>query len=215
MTDSLDHLIDQLASEGAKKPLPHPVKQVAGWMFGIVLYLAVVTAVSGLRGDWAQKFTEPLYLVELMLLLTIGVSAAMAALCLARPDAHQIPWIRFVPLGLLVPWGIIAFGNVDMMNASILASGMKVSGFDCAVHLTVLSLLPALALFALLRKGAATRFFWAAGMACLSATSVVYLSMRILEQTDNPWHLLLWHALPAALLSLVGAALGRLILRWK
>jgi hypothetical protein len=215
MSDALDNLIDQLASEGAREPLPHPAKQAVLWLGSIVAYLIVIGFVSDVRPDMAQKLASPYFVAELILLLSIAAASAVAALCLARPDSYQMPRLRFVPLGFLIPWAAVAFVVQPMFDATNAPWHEAIGEFDCAWHLCALSLMPVLALLFLLRKGAATQFFWAAGMACLSSTAIVYLSMRILEHTDDVGHLLFWHALPAALFSALGAALERFILRWK
>jgi len=211
-----EQLIQNMIDDGPRKPLPHPMKQTMFWVIGTVLFLATLSGYLGLRGDIAEKFSEPSYFIEILSLFGLGVSSALAAFCLSRPDGHQMPWLKFVPFGFVVAWAIAAFsGSTAEINMVGLFHAMTLGRFDCIWHILLFSLLPGLALFLIVRKGATIQCCWAGTMATLSATSFGYSLMRFLEQNDNPAHLIVWHALPIVLICMVGMVIGKFALKWR
>ena len=209
-----EQLIQSMLDEGPRKPLPHPMIQTLFWLVGTLVFLALFAGYLGLRGDFADKLSEPLYVIELFLLSGLGVSSALAAFCLSRPDGHQMPWLKFVPLGFVLAWAIVAFSGSAAINIGELFHSMTLGRFDCVWHILMFSALPGVALFWIVRKGATIQCRWAGTMATLSAASFGYLLMRLLEQNDNLAHLLVWHALPIMLMCMVGMLLGKFTLKW-
>lgn len=211
-----EQFISKMIDEGARKPLPHPIHQTKMWLLGTFVYLGVLALFIGIRGDIADQLSNVFIDLELVLLLGMAVSAAMAAFCLSRPDGHQKPWIKHVPFGFLVAWAITFFAGSagDLQFADILHS-MTLNQFACPWHIAVLSIPPGIAMFLVLRKGVTIRCCWAGTMATLSVTAFAYMLMRLVEQNDDPAHLLVWHALPILLLCIAGMMIGKLALRWR
>lgn len=211
----IDALVADMVAEGAKKPLPHPFKQLALWLIVVAAYSIPVFAYSGFRADIAQKLTEPVYILELALLFLITFSATFAALCLSRPDCHQMPRIRYIPFGLLFFWAITAFAGASDISWTNICSTVSLGQVDCLWHILLFSALPVIAMFLVIRKGAPTECCWAGTTATWSVTSLAYLYMRLVEMTDNPLHLIVWHALPIVMMCMVGMIAGKYALRWR
>lgn len=209
-----DQLIDKLVAEGAQKPLPHPIKQVLFWLMGTLIYLAAFCLFVGFRDDIAAKFAEPLYIIELVFMSLAALSAAWAAVCLSRPDCCQMPWIKYIPFVFLVLWAAVAFLGFKNLSGSEIVHMAALRQFDCPWHILLFSLPPGIALFLLIRIGAPIQLCWAGIMAALSVTAFAYVCMRLVEMNDNPAHLLVWHALPVMIISIVGMLAGKYTLRW-
>ena len=211
-----EQLIQQMVDEGAQKPLPHPMYQTMLWLTGTFVYLGAFAAYNGLRADIGEKISDLFYVSELVLLLGIGISSALAALCLSRPDAHQKPWIKYVPFALIVPWMISACaGATDQITFANIFHSMTLGQFDCPWHIALFSVPPGIAIFLIVRLGATVQCCWAGSMATLSVTALGYMLMRLIEQNDNPAHLFVWHALPIMLMCLAGMMIGRFALKWR
>lgn len=208
-------LIDQLVIEGAQRPLPSPMRQTSVWLAGTFVYVTILTLFNGVRSDIADKLTNPRFVLELLLLLVIASSAALAAFCLSRPDAHQKPWLRFVPIGLTLLWAASTFAATPVFNVTAILQSFTAGQFDCPWNILMLSVPPGIVIFLIMRKGATIRCCWAGGMAALGATALGYLWMRIIEQNDNLAHLITWHAVPILLMCIVGMMAGQMALRWR
>ena len=209
-----DQLIDKLAAEGAQKPLPHPIKQILFWTLGALVYLAAFCLFLGFRDDIAVKLAEPLYIAELILMSLAALSAACAAVYLSRPDCGQMPWIKYVPFGFVVLWAAVAFLGFKNFGGLQIVDIANQYNIDCPLTIFLFSLPPGIVMFLLIRKGAPMQLCWAGIMATLSVTAFAYVGMRLVEMTDNPVHLLFWHALPVMIMSIAGMLAGKYTLRW-
>ena len=210
-----ERLIDTLVAEGAKKPLPHPFKQTLFWLGGTMVWLVTLSIYQDFRYDIWDKFSDPLYGLELGILFLIAMSSSLAALCMSRPDGHQMPWIRFVPFGFLVLWTAAAFTGASDISWTSIFHTITLCQFSCALHILMFSAPPGIAIFLTIRKGAPIQRYLAGSMATLSVTAFGYLCMRLVELNDNTLHLIVWHALPIMIMCMAGMMAGKYLLRWR
>ncbi|KAA3640479.1 MAG: DUF1109 domain-containing protein [Proteobacteria bacterium] len=211
-----ENLIQKLIDEGPQKPMPHPIKQTTYWLLGMMFYLLIFSGFAGLRADITEKFLSLHFVIELILIVTIGIFSALSAFCLARPDGQQLPGLKIVPFALIVMWLLLTFSSSgDLVNGQNLVHSISLRQFDCPLHIALFSLPPGIALFLFVRMGATTQFYWAGSMATLSVTSFGYLLMRLIEPNDNLAHLIIWHILPIMVICLFGMIIGKLILKWR
>lgn len=209
-------LIKTFVEEGAAAPLIHPVYQALLWMSGLCLYLLIFMYFDGFRPNLMQKLQNPGFIFELVILCLLGGSASLAAFCLSRPDSFQLPWVQYLPFLLFFVWGVTAFiGAGDEIAISNLLHSMTLGQFDCPWHILFFSCVPGIVIFVLIRMGASIHYYWAGFMATFSVTSLAYLFMRLVEDNDNPAHLIVWHALPIFLMCLLGMYAGRYALKWR
>lgn len=212
---STDHLIRELAAQGARKPLPHIMTQALWWLAGTIVYLTATAEYNGLRADIMAKLASPAFAAELALLFALAFSAALAALCLSRPDGHQMPWVKYLPFGFTAALAIVAFSGGTNLSWDTLSHSAALGQFYCLWHIALFSIPLGVAIFLIVRRGAPIQCCWAGGMASLSATAFGYLFMRLVEQNDNPVHLIVWHALPILVMCGLGMMAGRLALHWR
>lgn len=209
-------LIATLTDEGARKPLPGVARQMLFWLAITIAWVGLFICHSGLRPDIMRKLAEPFYIPELALLTAIALSAGVAALCLSRPDGMQKSWVRWLPFAFMAPWAVTAMLNAHAAGgAATFMQTMNSMRFDCVGCILLCALAPAVAMFVMVRRGAVASSGWAGGLTALSVTTFSYLCMRLVEENDDPLHLLVWHAFPVLLVSLLGMAAGRVLLRWK
>ena len=210
-----NELISKFIDEGAGRPLLHPMWQSLLWISGILLYLFVFLIVDGFRPGITEMLAMPGFVLELFILVLIGTTATLAAFCLSRPDCLQLPWVTFTPFPFLIIWALVAFANQgDGTRMEYLWYSLSLDQFDCPLHIILFSTLPGIVLFFLVRMGAAIRYYWAGVMSTLSVTAFAYIFMRLVENNDNPTHLLVWHALPIFLMCMIGMVAARKALRW-
>ena len=211
-------LIDKLTDGGPKRPCQSSHKVVAKWLVLMAVYFSALMAISGFRSDIALKILNPLYLIELSLMLLTTIAAVYGASFLALPDSNQRPWIRFVPLvPLALLLGIICYGlccSETMPFIECLKSGR----YDCIAHVTLYSIVPIVAIFYTVQKAAPIKCCWAGAMAGLSAASFGYIVLRLVsDKSDDPTSLIIWHFLPVVAVVMVSTILGKVIFSriWK
>ena len=212
------NLIDTLTSDAP--PVKHvvPGKLLLVWLAAASLLMGGLVAALGVRPDIITRLHDISFVVELSLVLAITISAGIAACWLALPDVNQQQWLRWLPF---VPFVALSF---LLLNNYFSAHGMDPMGavyteylekrYDCAADIVLFSIMPGVVLFFIMRKAAPVHYFWAGGIAALAITNLGYFALRIVEVNDNIAHLLLWHYLPMAMFSLLGAFLGKMTLRW-
>lgn len=206
--------INSLIDEGARKALPHPLKQTALWLSGTLLYLLGVLFYEGLRPDILGRLADSRYLLELAVLFAAAIIAASSALCLARPG-NQIGILRGSLIALLGIWILVAFWNNPGLSWDFFSEASKAIAYDCVACIMFMAVPPGIAMFFMICKGVTINPLQAGSLATLAVTIFAYLCMRLIEPTDNPGHLILWHAIPVALMCGFGTMLGYFTLHWK
>jgi hypothetical protein len=116
---------------------------------------------------------------------------------------------------MVIPWAIVALFFAPEFNSENFLSVFTLSQCECPWHLFLISAPPGVVIFLIARQGASTECLWTGSMATLAVTSFGYLCMRLIEQNDNPAHLIVWHALPILLMCLAGMFLGKFVLKWR
>ena len=86
-------------------------------------------------------------------------------------------------------------------------------GLPCVWRMLGLALAPAVTGLIMLRKAAPRWRGWAGLCAVAAACSLAMLGTQAVCPRDAAGHVLAWHVLPVAAAALIGAAVGRRILR--
>lgn len=209
-------LISRLAHEGAPKAAPKASAVVLRLLMLVTLYFALLLVIHGLRDDIGQKLQQSLFLSEVLLMLSVVLLSALAAGWLSLPDINQKPWIRFVPLlplslfaGLLI-YGMWSFSTLTLSEC------LQLGRFDCVLRIILYGLLPGAVMFYVTAKAAPTRCCWAGSMIGLCVAGLGYILLRLIDPSDDPTQLIVWHFLPVMFMTVVGMGMGRWLLgRWK
>ena len=96
------------------------------------------------------------------------------------------------------------------------AAGVRVrADWDCAPTAAVIGIVPAVAMVAMLRRGAPLSPRLTLGLGALAVAAAANLGMQFAHFQDVSVMVLAWHLGAAALLSLLGAGLGDRVLGWR
>ena len=207
-----EDFIAMLAKEGAKKPLPTPSKSTFKWLLIITFYFGGLVVFHDFRADISKKLSEPIYITEIITMLATAILAAWSASWLSLPDTHPKSWVRFLPLlPLLLLVGIL-FYCILTANSLSLSECLKLGRYDRIIRIIAYSLFPGIVIFHTIQKGAPVRCSWAGTMAGLSVSSFGYILLRLVDQSDDPTQLLIWHFFPVLLVTIIGTTLGKVYL---
>lgn len=214
---NIDNLITKISQEGAKKPLPNPMKVTVKWLLLMVLYFVVLASFSGLRPDILVKLLQPLFLFELVMILTLGVVCAYVASVLALPDSAQKPWIRFVPFVFLTCLLAILAYQIWTTKTLPLADCLKLGNYQCIMHIIFYAIMPAIVMFVMIKKAAPIKCCWLGSVVGLCVASFSYAMMRLVEASDDPSTLAVWHLVPVFLMIAGGVMIGEMVFGkiWK
>lgn len=212
--------IDSEALVGALADCAAPVRRLrspharmATWFILSILYTSLFVAFMGVRPDIWAKLHEPKFLVEFGAALMTSMLAAGAAFCAGCPGRPI--WERFAPLPALVVWlGSLGAGCWDgwLTNGP---DGLRVvPDLACFPYIVGAAALPAILIFAMIRKGAPIAPISATMLAALAAASLGAAALRLFHAQDASVMVLVWQFGTVVLLTAGGALLGRSFLRW-
>lgn len=210
-------LIDSLADQG---------KPVRGLMpFGRVLMLGLLGLLAygfvggcflATRADLHLQWQRPLFVAEISGLLLLIITHFSALAQLRAPDGYQQAWPTYAAKASLalyagvVMWQFVAPIHPDMA----MPVGGHLQGMTCTICILSVAVLPMLCMVIFGRRGATTQPRALMFHTVVVATAVGCVLLRLEEPQDNPNHLLLWHTAPSLLLAMVGAWIGKKILKW-
>jgi hypothetical protein len=207
-------LIESLAMRaGPVSRLLAPWRRTALWLAGSLLYVGVVAwlhlRASGLPGALGLRIV-----LEESAILATAVTAAIAAFSSIVPGRDRR--IALLPLIPLVIWlATLGQGCLSDWQASG-AAGLKVRpDWDCALAALTLTMLPAVAMIAMLRRGVPLVPATSMLLGALAVAAVVNFGLRLFHVGDLSIQILVWHLGGAVVLALAASRLGRYVLNWR
>ena len=207
--------------------LPSPLKRTLVWGSVSIILTLVVTLYlkhiyKGLSipdmplfGFHSGNDHQPLSILECCSFTLVGFLCLFACFRLSIPDIKygKTPFILLGGSTLFLLLATIA--AYTMSDASTIHDQLQHSdSYLCIEGLGVVIALPALILYALLKKTAPTLPAWVGYAALLSVVSFGTLALRYLCSDETYAHLLLHHFAPALIVSFFGLLIGKLFLRW-
>lgn len=208
-----DQLIQELSGSLAPvKRLASPGRRLGQWLAVSVPVLAAITVFFGFRPDLAQCLADNRFVIQNLLALITGLTAAWAALASSVPGYRSrqllvplvpaMAWLASAGEGCWAEWQASGWANLD----SILHQ-------KCLPEIVGSGLVPALVLMVLLRRGLALNPSLTAGLAALAAAATGSAALSLFHDGDTAWVTLTWHVGSAAALSALAAVFGSRLLR--
>jgi hypothetical protein len=207
---STESLIEGLAGGlTPAKRLALPWVRILPWIIFAAGYMAAVASIAGLRADLALKLTQPEFVFEIVLVLIIGLSAALASAWMCVPDMRGRPWVPVVPLILVVVFMVWQIARMIIEGTS-----MGAIPSICIKEGIVYAAAPALWIVLIGRGGATTRPRMLAFMNVLAVSAFGYIGLRLTCPVDTPGHALFWHCIPYVILGAFAGIFARRMYRW-
>ena len=210
-----DALIRSLASDLISvRRLRNVNTRAALWAGLAALYVALGTLALGPRPDLARKLSDVGYLAESAALIAVFASATHCAFRLGVPGLGPTALAWAVPAAAWALWILRVVSRWSAGGTAVELAAMSwVGGLPCVWRMLGLALAPAAAGLIMLRKTAPWRRGWAGLCTALAACALAALGTQAVCARDAAGHVLAWHVMPVAAAALVGAAVGRRVLR--
>jgi hypothetical protein len=209
-----EDLIEAIARDGAA-PRPRLAgRMAAALVAGGAASYALLQLELGLRPDLASALTTWRFALKVAVTALLCAAAYWAAAGLSHPTTT----LRNVAVALLAAPVVLALGvGYELMTlpaAEWSARAIGVNARICLASVPLLSIAPLAAMLAALRTGAPRSATIAGAVAGLVAGGAGATLYALHCHDDSPLFVALWYALSVALVALVGALLGRWLLRW-
>jgi len=209
-------LIQNLSAEAKPVKLIRPQRYALLLLALLSIYAVCAQCwMVGFRFDLSTQLARPLFMVELLLLVAMLVSASVASVYAMLPDGAQRKTLMRSPY--IFSSGMLALVMVQLFlpqDARMVMANATSHTHECTMYIAFSSILPAILTFGLLRNGASVMPMQAGLLAVIAAVSVSAITLRLAEANDEIMHLLTWHYLPSLFFASLGAVLGRYLLRW-
>jgi hypothetical protein len=166
------------------------------------------------RNQFAAKLTHPLYIVEIVLFATAAIILAALALKSAIPG-RRLPARAATMAIAFILTGTIAVTIAHPIDTTVPLHYFVRAGVRCADKTIILSALPWLVLWWLVKRGASMSAWLSWLLVGAGALLFSFAAMRIACPSDEPLHLLIWHLLPALAVIGLSAIAGSIWLRFR
>jgi hypothetical protein len=208
-----EELIVALARDGHPvRRLDRPSLRLVRWTAAIIPVTALAAIVIGLRADVSSAITQPAFLGIAAATIATALIAAASALVLSIPGAERSSLQRALPLSLGGLWAVALVVLLTRGGDPLQRLLVWPVHWLCVIEITMLGIVPALALFTMLRRAAPLRTHWSGALATLASVAIGAAATQFLCPVDDPAHQLVGHLFPVAVLSMLGALAGRVVL---
>jgi len=205
-----DDLIRELsAGSQPVERLPSPWIRLLFWAAGALVYAVGVAYFLNLNPSTCSHATGSWFWSGTAVLSAMLLSGGALAMLLSIPGRLKRPCWGWLPVVFFVGW--IAL----LMTAWSLIPGCQAgSGKSCAMETGLLGIPPGLLLAWMVRKGAPVASIPTSLICGLVAGAFGALVAQFSCANLDPLHLLVWHGLPAALITLAGTVGLRTFLKF-
>ncbi len=210
-----DELIVELArAAGPVRPLPAPSWRLARWTAATVPLMILGVFLIGPRPDVLTVMPQPAFLAIAFATFSTGLLAAACALVLSVPGAERSVVQRILPLAFGGIWLILLVVLLTTGAEPIRRLLEWPLHWACVLQIVGLSAVPGWALFTMVGSAAPLRRAWSGALAALGAVAIGAAATQFICPLDDPAHQLAGHALPVAIVSVLGAFAGHRYFNW-
>lgn len=209
-----DQLIRTLAADNAHRSPPVGMMLALGLLAAAPLSIAIFFLTLGVRPDVMTAMRNPFFDLKFAVTLALAIPAIAISLHVSRPEASPRGWIWLLAL----PVALLGAGVLgEMMLPQRLPMMTRLVGNNWRVCLTAIPAmsLPLLAgAVAGLRHGAPSRPAAAGALAGLSSAGLAATLYASHCADDSPLFVATWYTIATAVVAVVGALVGRRVLRY-
>lgn len=177
---------------------------VAGFL---CIFISVL--ILGLRIDVDYQTLNPLFIIDIILLILIMLLSTIAAFLLSVPSIDNKSFYKFpiVVLGLIFITTLYSF--LSSPNPLVYLS----HGFTCVSEIILISIFPASILFYLIRRAAVLKREISGFLILLSGVSFGLIGVQLTCSDSTPVHAMIWHLIPSSLILAIGIWISKRIIR--
>lgn len=208
-----ERLIEELAESAQPvRRLAPPERRLAQWLTLALPPVLLIAWAVGFRPDLALKAADPLFVVQVLAALSTAVAAGWAALSAVVPGESR--WKLVVPVAPFTVW-LSAIGQQCWSEWLLFGDiAMRLPAEDvCAPFVVMVGAVPAIAMVALIRRGAALQPRLTVFLGALAAGALGDFGLRLFHHTDAGLVVLVWHLGTVAALAALAGLYGRRIVR--
>jgi hypothetical protein len=207
---STDNLIRSLASTAGARPRTSlQVAFAVANAASLVCALLLVFLIIGVRRDFAEIAVRMPFAFKLVYTGSLVVGTSVVALYSATPSASATALYALSPAVILLALGVMfdptGFPITGRTDTAVIF---------CMSSILFLSLPATILLFSVMRKGAPTHPLFAGAVIGMLSASIGAMAYTIACKNDGTAFVAIWYTAACAIMSFIGAVVGRRVLRW-
>jgi len=215
MSTDTKQLILRLAENASPvQPLARPYTRAAAWLALSVSYIVLVLLIMPSRHNVSSLLHDHLFIIEQSAAFATGLAAAVAAFASVIPGYCR-RWILLPLLPLVVWLASLGPGCVHELFQFGIGGLSLTHNPWCVPFIVLLGAMPAIAMAAMLRRGAPLTPHQTAALGGLAAAGLANVGVRIIHPEDVSVMLLVWHVGAVMALSALASSTGRYIFNWR
>lgn len=166
-------------------------RRTAIWLAVGVPAVALFAVAMGPRPDLAEKWAEPLFAAQQILTVLTAVAGAWAALSAVVPGTP--PWVFWTPAVPLAAW-LASLGRQCWQEWATWGAGGMTFAIDleCVPGIVLLGTVPAVAMVAMIRRGAPLHASAAVFWGTLASAALANAGLRIFHAPDAALMVIVW-----------------------
>jgi hypothetical protein len=176
-------------------------------------YVAAVAALHAVQLDPGQWLAQSRFVIEEIAIVLTAVTAAMAAFCSTVPGYDRR--VLILPLPPLAMWlATLSEGCIsEWLRAGPDGLALR-PDWDCLPPAVMMSIVPAIAIFLMLRRGAPLSPMKTMAFAAMAVAALSNVALRIFHVGDASIMILAWHFATMVVVTLLAGWVGRRLLNW-
>ena len=206
-----ENMIERLCQElEPTKPCRNPVYCSLSWFFMGIFSVLVIGSLMSFRHDLATKIFDPMFMIEMVLILSLSFNAALASAYLRVPDGGQHTFVLFLTYVLFAIVGVFIGREVFIHEVT----WPSLTFNDCMIDAVLTGMLPVILMMLMMRDQKTTKPVLCGFLNALAAGAIGYLGLRLTCGSDAVSHVCFYHIIPFVLLGIVIGVLARKLYRW-
>jgi hypothetical protein len=209
-----DDFIEQLTRDVEPvAPLQRPWLRATTWLVGALVYMSVLTGIMTSTADLTANGSSSRFLFPQIAAIAISAAAAAAAFASVVPGAsvRVLLW----PAGAIAVWlGTLLIGSLQewqRVGPIVLAPPEE---WLCIAMIALGSVLPALGMMLMLRRGAPLTPRVTTALAVLAAAALANVGVCVSHPHPSSAVVLIWHGATLLVLVATSSWAGRSLLSW-
>ena len=208
-----EQLISQLQEDATSKAVFLPFKSWMLWSFVPMAMMILRFFLWQKQSPDLTKNFDLYFFQESLLLALLFVFIPYLTFKRSVPGFKNSKLTLFTA-ALFASWLLLLVFRATAPDLQETHSVLFLKGMACSYEIFLMSLIPLVVIFFILKRGASVHPIRSGIMAAASATMMGTLVLQVLCQSPSSVHVLAFHFGAVLLVSTIGAFLGTIFLRW-
>ena len=208
--DFINALVEDQGAKRRSFQFEFGTRMAAGLAFSLIVFFLFL----GVRSDFLDVMTDPHVVNKFIVAASLFAALLPLAISALRPETRLVSMLRWLVLPLVVLAGGIAFQVLTSPPEFWVSGMMGRYPAACLRSIPALAIGPLAVLLLMLRNGAPSQPVIAGAVAGAVSGGLAAFIYALHCPDDSALFVALWYSIAIGIVTVTGAGLGRVWLRW-